>query len=243
MFAKWAQRHAAEGGETAPLIPAATVVVLRDGTGGIETLMLRRNSKLEFVGGMWVFPGGRIDPDDYAGDQDDVVTAARRAAVREATEEAGQHLDADALAWFSHWTPPAITPKRFSTWFFAARAGGDAVSIDGGEIHDAGWMTPAEAMRRRNALEIELAPPTWVTLETLDRFPDVSTALAELDAADVDFFETRIGRGAEGPVALWEGDAGYAEADPDTAGPRHRLTMADSGFVYDRSGLDSSRHT
>jgi len=235
MFARWERRYAAEGGDASPLIPAATVVVLRDGVNGVETLLLRRNSKLEFVGGMWVFPGGRIDPDDYAGD-DDVVAAARRAAVREAAEEAGQQLDADALAWFSHWTPPAITPKRFSTWFFAARAGGDEVSIDGGEIHDAAWMAPAEAMRRRNALEIELAPPTWVTLETLNRFDDVSTALAELDAADVAFFETRIGRGSDGPVALWEGDAGYETSEPDRAGPRHRLTMADSGFVYERSG-------
>ena len=32
------------------------------GDAGLETLMLRRNSKLEFAGGMWVWPGGRIDP-------------------------------------------------------------------------------------------------------------------------------------------------------------------------------------
>ncbi len=238
MFARWEARHRQAGGEAAPLIPAATVVVLRDTAGGIETLMLRRNSKLEFVGGMWVFPGGRIDPEDYGSDQDGIVEAARRAAVREAAEEAGQVLDAADLAWFSHWTPPAITPKRFSTWFFAARASDHEVSIDGGEIHDADWMTPADALRRRNALEIELAPPTWVTLETLAAFDDVASALRALDAADVVFFETRISRGAEGPVALWEGDAGYAAGDADAAGPRHRLTMAESGFVYDRSGID-----
>ena len=234
MFARWEQRHADRGGETTPLIPAATVVVLRDTDEGLQTLMVRRNSKLEFVGGMWVFPGGRIDADDHTGD-DDMVAAARRAAVREAAEEAGQHLDPDQLAWFSHWTPPAITPKRFSTWFFAARASSDAVSIDGGEIHDAGWMAPAEAMRRRNALEIELAPPTWVTLETLTDFDDVDSALSTLDTADVAFFETRIARGSEGPVALWEGDVGYETTEADTPGPRHRLTMAESGFVYEHT--------
>ena len=39
---------------------AATVVLLRDGAGGLETLLLRRNSRIAF-GGMWVFPGGRVD--------------------------------------------------------------------------------------------------------------------------------------------------------------------------------------
>ena len=42
------------------LIPAATVVLVRDGDGGVEALMLRKNSKITF-GGMWVFPGGKID--------------------------------------------------------------------------------------------------------------------------------------------------------------------------------------
>ena len=53
--------------ELPPAIPAATVVLLRDAPGGVETLMLRRNSKLAFAGGAWVFPGGRIDPEDYPG--------------------------------------------------------------------------------------------------------------------------------------------------------------------------------
>ena len=49
-----------------PAIPAATVILLRDidGDGKPEVLMLRKNSKIAF-GGMWVFPGGRIDPEDF----------------------------------------------------------------------------------------------------------------------------------------------------------------------------------
>ena len=47
-----------------PLVAAATVLLLRDNTdAGLEVLMLRRNSKIAF-GGMWVFPGGRVDADD-----------------------------------------------------------------------------------------------------------------------------------------------------------------------------------
>ena len=43
---------------TDPLIAAATVVLVRDTAQGLETLMLRRNAKLNFAGGNWVFPGG-----------------------------------------------------------------------------------------------------------------------------------------------------------------------------------------
>ena len=44
---------------------------------GVETLMLRRNSKLAFAGGAWVFPGGRIDPEDYPGRRASPTTPTR----------------------------------------------------------------------------------------------------------------------------------------------------------------------
>ena len=50
------------GGE--PAIPAATVVLLRDYSSQLEVLMLHKASQIAF-GGMWVFPGGRIDDADY----------------------------------------------------------------------------------------------------------------------------------------------------------------------------------
>ena len=57
-FRKWAKEHqGTEVGGPSVLIPAATAIVVRDGDEGIEALMLRRNSKLAFAGGMWVFPG------------------------------------------------------------------------------------------------------------------------------------------------------------------------------------------
>ena len=45
--------------------PASTVVLLRDGDQGLETLMLRRNKALLFAGGYWVFPGGALEPQDW----------------------------------------------------------------------------------------------------------------------------------------------------------------------------------
>ena len=76
-FERWLREGKRTEGDP---IPAATVVLVRERDGTLETLMLRKNSKIAF-GGMWVFPGGRIDDEDRIG-APDVATAARRAAVR-----------------------------------------------------------------------------------------------------------------------------------------------------------------
>jgi 8-oxo-dGTP pyrophosphatase MutT (NUDIX family) len=216
-------------------VPAATVVLLRDADAGLETLMLRRNSKLEFAGGMWVFPGGRVDPEDMPADGD-VLEAARRAAAREALEEAALAVDADALVPFAHWEPPPVAAKRFATWFFMGPAPEGAVTVDGGEIHDHQWAAPAAALAARDAGEIELAPPTWVTLHRLAAHDEVASALADARAGELEFFQTHIARVGEGAIAaLWHGDAGYESGDGDAPGPRHRLLMLESGWRYERS--------
>jgi len=223
-----------EGGN--PAIPAATVVLLRDAADdGLEVLMLHKTSSVAF-GGMWVFPGGRIDPEDYPPDGD-VDMAARRAAVRETQEEAGIDAAADEFVFFAHWTPPPSTPKRFATWFFAARAVADhQVRIDGGEIQNHAWLRPAAALARHAGGEIDLAPPTWVTLHQLSRYGDVDSLLAGLGELGPRYFETRLARRADGVrVALWRGDAGYEGWDADVDGERHRLVMTPGGFVFENT--------
>ncbi len=241
-FEAWARQIAAEG-ET-PIVNAATVVLIRDAEDGIETLMLRRNSTLAF-GGMWVFPGGRIDDDDHgdpgtaAGEISDAVSlalAARRAAARESEEEAGVTVDPETLVWFSHWTPPPISPKRFATWFFLAAAPDTEVVIDGGEIHEHGWMTPDDAISRRDLLEIELAPPTWVTLHYLRPYRTVAEALAGFGLRSPRFYSTHLGRVDGEVVTMWEGDAGYDSHDPTAPGVRHRITMHQNNYQFDDSG-------
>ena len=44
--------------------PAATVLLLRPAPHGLEVLLQRRRPSLAFMGGMWVFPGGRHEPSD-----------------------------------------------------------------------------------------------------------------------------------------------------------------------------------
>ena len=166
----------AENKTPSPALPAATVIVLRDAESlpkGIEALLLRRNAKTAFHGGAWVFPGGHIDPEDHNPDApDDMLAAARQAAVREAQEEAGLNLSTADLRYFSHWTAPLVRPKRFSTWFFVAQAGDENVQVDGTEISAHAWMRPHEALAARQAGELELPPPTFVSLTKPLRFRD-----------------------------------------------------------------------
>ena len=49
--------------DIAPPRPAATAVLVRDGTEAPEILLLKRHRSAGFVPGAWVFPGGRVDPE------------------------------------------------------------------------------------------------------------------------------------------------------------------------------------
>lgn len=212
-----------------PAIPAATVVLVRDTVDGLETLMLRRNARGAF-GGMWVFPGGRVDPEDGEGDE-----GARNAAVRETLEEAGLVIDRDALVPFAHWTPPPVAPKRFATWFFLAPAPSGVVAVDGQEIHEHIWVAPSDAMRLRDEGAIDLAPPTFVTLHKLARSHDVAAALADAAGGPVEYFSTRIVMTATGEmVAVWHGDVAYEGGDLEVVGSRHRLVMVKERWMYVR---------
>ncbi len=155
--------------------------------------------------------------------------------MREASEEAGLAVDVESLVWFSHWTPPPISPKRFATWFFAAPAPEGRVTVDGGEIHDHAWWAPSEALRLRNALEIELSPPTWITLEHLKDYTSVDAAMTDLARRPAEYFATRFASVEGGAVALYHGDAGYEDEDPDRPGGRHRLWMVGDDWWYERT--------
>jgi 8-oxo-dGTP pyrophosphatase MutT (NUDIX family) len=90
-----------------PVLPAATVMLVRDGTEGLEVFMMQRTLSAAFARGQYVFPGGKVDDADHGeafepicdGLDDDAASAGMGmaagglawlvAAIRECFEEAG----------------------------------------------------------------------------------------------------------------------------------------------------------
>ena len=64
---------------------ASTVLLLRPSALGPEVLLLKRNSDARNMADVWMFPGGKVDEDDYGTSEFERVKAA---AVRELEEEA-----------------------------------------------------------------------------------------------------------------------------------------------------------
>jgi len=220
--------------------PAATVVLLRGDP--LQVLLLRRSSKVAF-GGMWVFPGGRVDPADADPQRPgDLVASARRAAAREAAEEAALVVAPDDLVPFALWVPPVQAPRRYRTWFFVAAAPASSVAVDGGEIEDHAWLTPQEALDRHSAGVIELAPPTWITLWQLagEWAGTVEHVLARLTARPMEEFHTEIVADGEEMLARWEGDASYGGGDLHLPGHRRRLRMGAGRWHVEWSTPDGS---
>lgn len=160
-----------EGRPVAPARPAATVVLLREGTGELEVLLLQRVRTSGFVPGAWVFPGGRVDPADADPRTISLVdgltpsAAAQRlalpsadppaiayylAAVREAFEETG--------LWPGAGGGPDPADPRVAELRNALMAGelelGEAAEALGVRIpgesleYMAHWITPVQEPRR-----------------------------------------------------------------------------------------------
>lgn len=156
-------------GEVVTPRPAASMVLLRDGQGGPEVLLVQRNPQARFMGGLWVFPGGASGPEDGE---------PLRTALRELEEEAGIRLeDPDAPA-FARWITPEQLAMRFDAWFFVAAAPPEAEPrVDGSECVDVRWLRPADALAACEQEQLSLAFPTYKQLEELARFSSVEEAL------------------------------------------------------------------
>jgi len=153
--------------------PAATVVLLRAGARGPEVLMVRRHRGSSFMADAYVFPGGRVEESDGAGEAAYAVGAAR-----ELSEEAALTVDAATLVPFARWITPSAEGKRFDARFFVAVAPADQVAHhDTVETVDILWATPAEVLARYERGELKLPPPTIRNLEDLSAHATVEAAL------------------------------------------------------------------
>lgn len=117
---------------------AATIVLLRLGDAGPSVLMGQRGAGAVFMPSKFVFPGGRVDDADAAGDPGPLHPATHAAldaelqvrpetlavaAMRELVEETGQRLrDASRLRMIFRAVTPPGRPRRFDARFLLGHA-------------------------------------------------------------------------------------------------------------------------
>ena len=136
--------------KTQPIRPAATVMLVRDASTGIEVFLLRRTTSAAFASGMFVFPGGRVDAEDHfdkyravcVGPDDAQQVQATAlgsdhlgywvAAIRECFEEAGL-----LLAYDRHGDLLRFDGERQALRFDALRGPLHAGSLDLHQICEA----------------------------------------------------------------------------------------------------------
>ncbi len=190
-----------------PLRHAGTIVLLRDTDAGVEVYLQRRVSTMAFAAGMYVFPGGAVDPIDieraqawvdstaqmsppshfleFASRASDTIgedtLAARFAAVRETSEEAGVDLGegvALSMSYIAHWATPAVEDRRYDTRFYAValEASGE-VAQTSGESDRHAWLTPSQALDEYGRGDLLMLPPTVAVLSSFVRLTKVSPTL------------------------------------------------------------------
>jgi 8-oxo-dGTP pyrophosphatase MutT (NUDIX family) len=217
--------------------PSATVVLLREIDSHIEVLMLQKNSKINY-GGSWVFPGGVCDQEDYASadrllGNREIENVAKITASREAMEEAGLELNPLEMAAFAHWTTPKFRIKRYAAWFLIADARqlNQTVVIDQGEIVQARWLRPAQAIAEQASGSMMLNGPSFVTLSQLASFGSVEDAIGSYQEKSVEFFKPRGYKTDQGMLTLYHGDSEYELDQQPTDKPEsaHRLHMLKEG--------------
>jgi 8-oxo-dGTP pyrophosphatase MutT (NUDIX family) len=107
-------------------VPAATILLLRDGAAGLEVFMVKRHHQIDFASGALVFPGGKVsggDSDaalknltDGVADWSTEMRALGAAAIREVFEESGillareegsdRFVSAERVATLQHYRAP-----------------------------------------------------------------------------------------------------------------------------------------
>lgn len=147
------------------LIPAATVMMLRDTEAGPEVFMVVRHHEIDFASGALVFPGGKADKADFdsglrahCGGADafaDKELALRVASIRESFEECGillarekggtDFISADHLLSLESWRDRFNNGDATMLQFAEAEGLEFAVDALGFFAH---WITP-EMMPKR----------------------------------------------------------------------------------------------
>jgi 8-oxo-dGTP pyrophosphatase MutT (NUDIX family) len=117
-------------------------------------------------------------------------------------------LATDRLAYFAHWITPEEQPLRFDTRFFAAvMPPGQEPVVDGHEIVDLKWLTPAEAISASQRKDIGLRFPTIKNLELVAGGGSPASSVVEsLGKREVQTIRPRVLQVDGKPLAVLPGD-------------------------------------
>ena len=137
------------GLHSVPPLPSSTVLLLADRAGHLEVLMVRRSRSAVF-GGMFVFPGGVVDPVDVSPLAEEVLGGTppgeagwMAAGLRETAEEVGIYLTDRSVE------PP---PKPLRGEDIYRWVAGQGARFDAGRLrYLSNWVTPHEAPQRFDA--------------------------------------------------------------------------------------------
>jgi 8-oxo-dGTP pyrophosphatase MutT (NUDIX family) len=226
-------------GDKVPTEPrhASTVVLLRDSPAGPEAYLLRRVRGMSFAGGMHVFPGGSVDPDDedadigwagppasqwgtWFGASERLARALVCAAVRETFEECGvllagesaEHLLADVSS--DEWEA-------------------ERVALEAREQS----LSPRLG-RRGLVLRADLLRPFahWITPEIEPKRFDTRFFLAEMPAGQVCRHV-----GGEADSRVWIRPQAAIDEELRMLPPTHNSLLQLAGYPDVRSALDDQR--
>jgi len=102
-----------------------------------------------------------------------------RTGLLEVCDQEELVLAADTVHYVSHWVTPELAPRRYDTRFFVTAAPpGQVAHHDDGETIATIWVRPNDALRRFEAGEIELLPPTIDNLGKLAMHASTEAVMA-----------------------------------------------------------------
>jgi 8-oxo-dGTP pyrophosphatase MutT (NUDIX family) len=155
---------------------------------------------------------------------DDRATAARedigkdRRPFIDLINELDLYLDLEALTVFARWITPPISPRRFDTWFYVAKAPEDQLALcDGQETVDAEWIQPAEAIRLGEAGERTVIFPTRMNLKLLAEATSAEDAVVRSRARELVTVEPKVVEKNGERVLTLPPNAGYGDIEEPLA--------------------------
>lgn len=132
-------------------------------------------------------------------------------------------LDLSALHPFARWTTPEAEARRYDTRFYLAVAPpGQTGAHDAHETMASFWAAPREVLRRFDAGEVQLVPPTHRTLELLGSCARTDDAVALADGANLEpicpVLVSQRDASGEAPALALPGDPAHPVAETRVPG-------------------------